>query len=165
MSYICSWRGQPHDGLPDLAFDKPDYAHDVPQNEWAHRVRLEEDLCIVDEEHHFIRGFIEIPIQGHSETLGIGAWVSQKPENFWTYVEHFDSSEIGPFFGWLSNDFAFGGESTLHLKTMVHFQGQGLRPRIKLEPTSHPLAKAQQEGIRLEAAWSFIHKYLDPSAP
>ena len=165
MSYVCSCCGQTHEDLPDLAFDKPAYAHDVPEKQRAERVRIDDDFCVVDEQHYFIRGLIEIPLQGQTETFGIGAWVSQKPENFWTYVEHFDSAEIGPFFGWLSNDFTFGGVSTLHLKTMVHFQGKGLRPKIELEPTDHPLAMAQQAGLSLGEAWSFVHEYLDPSAP
>ena len=101
---------------------------------------------------------IEIPIHGQDEKFGIGMWVSQKDENFKTYQEHFDSSEIGPFFGWLSNEFLFGGERTLSLKTMIHFRGQGLRPRVELEPTEHPLALAQQSGITLEEAWAFVHE-------
>ena len=94
MSYTCSCCGQTHEGLPDLAFDRPSHAHDVPEEEQAERVRLDDDLCVVDETYYFIRGLIKIPIRGQVETLGIGAWVSQKPENFWAYVEHFDSAEM-----------------------------------------------------------------------
>ena len=164
MSYLCSCCGQTHEGLPDLAFDRPAYAHDVPEEERAERVWLDDDLCVIDEEYYFIRGLIEIPVHGQDETFGIGAWVSQKPENFHTYVEHFDSAEIGPFFGWLSNEFAFGGEPTLNLKTRAHFRGGVLRPSIELEATDHPLAVAQREGISLDEAWMLIHRYLGPSA-
>jgi hypothetical protein len=59
----------------------------------------------------------------------------------------------------------FGGEPTLNLKTMVHFQGKGLRPKIELEPTDHPLAMAQQNGLSLDEAWAFLHERLDPLAP
>ena len=140
MSYVCSCCGQTHEDLPDLALDRPAYVGAVPEAERAKRVRLDDDLCIIDEEHHFIRGLIEIPVHGQVETFGIGVWVSQKPENFRTYVEHFDSAEIGPFFGWLSNEFYFGGTSTLNLKTMAHFRGGGLRPGIELDMTDHPPA-------------------------
>ena len=157
MSYVCKCCGEVHDGLPDVGFDQPAYAADVPEDERAERVRLDEDLCVVDNEHHFIRGVLRLPVHGQDEPFGIGVWVSQKAENFWTYVEHFDSSEIGPFFGWLSNDFVFGDMSALNLKTNAHFQGGTARPSIELEPTDHPLSVAQRGGISLDEAWTFVH--------
>jgi hypothetical protein len=163
MNYVCTLCGQIHEGLPDVAFERP--AYNIPEDEREKRVHLSADFCVVDDEDYFIRGIIEIPIHGQDENFGIGAWVSQKQENYETYKEHFDTSEIGPFFGWLSNDFIFEGARTLHLKTMVHFQGQGLRPRIELEPTEHPLALAQRDGISLEQAWLFVHRVNGDLAP
>lgn len=164
MSYVCSCCGETHEGLPDIAFDQPTYAREVPDSERATRVKLGTDLCVVDDEHYFVRGVIAIPIRDHPETLGIGAWVSQKMENFRKYEDHDDSADIGPFFGWLSNDVPFAGTSALHLKTMVHFQGGDLRPLIRLEPTDHPLAAAQRDGISLEEAWEFVHQFWDREA-
>ena len=163
MSYVCSCCGQTHDDLPDVGFDRPVYAHDVPEDERGKRVRLGSDLCVVDDEHYFVRGLVEIPVHGHPETLGVGVWVSQKRDNFEAYKEHFDSAEIGPFFGWLSNAFDFGGEPALNLRTMAHFRGDGLRPNIEVEPTDHPLAVAQRGGISLDEAWAFVHAHLGPS--
>lgn len=160
MSYTCACCGEIHEGLPDLGFDRPAYVNDVPEEEWPERVQLESDLCILDNTHYFVRGLIEIPVHGQEATFGLGVWASQKKENFDHYVAHFDSAEIGPFFGWLSNELMFEGVSTLSLKTMVHFRGQGLRPRIQLELSDHPLARAQYEGICLGAAWTFLHAYL-----
>ena len=157
MGYVCKCCGEVHEGLPDVGFDQPAYVSDVPEGERAERVRLDNDLCIVDDEHHFIRGVLHFPVHGQAASFGIGVWVSQKAENFWTYVKHSDSAEIGPFFGWLSNDFVFGGERTLNLKTNAHFPGGTSRPNIELEPTDHPLAVAQREGISLDEAWSFVH--------
>ena len=164
MNYTCACCGEVHEDLPDLAFDRPTYAHQIPEEEYSDRVSLTSDLCIIDDESFFIRGLIEIPVLGQEKTFGIGVWVSQKEENFRTYERQFDSADIGPFFGWLSNEFRFMGESTLSLKTMAHFQGNDLRPSIALEPTDHPLAVAQKQGISLDQAWEFIHDYLDPSA-
>jgi hypothetical protein len=36
------------------------------------------------------------------------------------------------------------------LKTKVHLRDKGIRPYIELEPTDHPLAIEQQEGITKE---------------
>lgn len=160
MSYICSCCGATHDGLPDVAFDQPAYVRDVPRDERDERVRLDPDRCVIDGEDCFIRGVIHIPVHGSPEALGIGAWVSQKRENFETYAAHDDSPDIGPFFGWLSNAFDFGGEPALNLKTLAHFRGGGLRPSLEIEPTDHPLAKAQREGISLDEAWTFVHGHL-----
>ena len=163
MSYICSCCGELHEDLPNVAFDRPIYAHQMPEGEREERVCLNSDFCVIDEEDHFIRGLLEIPIHGQDAPLGIGVWVSQKRENFWTYREHFNSSNIGPFFGWLSNELRYEGESTLNLKTMAHFKGGSLRPNIVLEPTDHPLAIAQRDGITLDQAWAFVHAQNDPS--
>ena len=161
MSYICSCCGDTHEGLPDVGFDRPALAFDVPEAERGERVKLGSDHCVVDEEHHFVRGVIEIPVRDLPDSLGIGVWVSQKQENFQTYVDHPESPSIGPFFGWLSNDVGFRDRPSLHLKTMVHFRGGSLRPRIELEATDHPLSVAQREGISLDDAWKFVHRWID----
>lgn len=157
MSYGCVTCGEEHEGLPDLSFARPDYVDRIAESERDSRIKIDTDLCSIDGENFFIRGVIYIPIRGETVSFGIGAWVSQKEENFWAYVENYDSDEIGPFFGWLSNEFEFGGVPTLNLKTVAHFQGNGLRPLIKIEPSDHPLSMAQDKGIALEEAWSFMH--------
>jgi hypothetical protein len=67
------------------------------------------------------------------------------------------SADIGPFFGWLCTRIAFYQQDTLLLKTFAHFRGGGLRPFIELEPTDHPLAVDQKNGIPLEKAWQIVH--------
>ena len=52
------------------------------------------------------------------------------------------------YFGWLSNSLPDYPE-TLSLKTSVHTRDLGLRPLIELEPTDHPLAVEQREGITM----------------
>jgi hypothetical protein len=43
---------------------------------------------------------------------------------------------------------------------MAHFRGKGIRPYIEVEPTTHPLALDQQNGITLNRAWELIHHYM-----
>jgi len=160
MSYKCSCCGENHDSLPDLTFDKPGYVNTVPEEEWPERVQIDDDLCAVDKEHYFIRAVLYVPIIGQEDHLGFGVWVSQKKENFFTYIDNYDTNEIGPFFGWLSNEFNFGGESTLSLKTMAHFQGNDQRPYIILDESDHPLFKAQRDGVTIDEAWKIAHEYL-----
>ena len=160
MSYSCTCCGKVHDDLPDVAFDMPGYARSIPGDEQSQRVKIDSDLCAVDQEHFFIRGVLLIPIINHNQSLGFGVWVSQKRENFQCYLANYDSEKIGPFFGWLSNEFNFKGQPTLNLKTMAHFQGNGQRPLIELEESNHPLYLAQKNGITLDEAWKIAHEYI-----
>jgi hypothetical protein len=98
-----------------------------------------------------------IPVLGQSKPFGLGIWISQSPKSYEAYLENFDTAEIGPFFGWFSNRLPFYAESTWALKTMAHFQGNGHRPRIELEPCDHPLYRDVCDGIILEKAWRFVH--------
>lgn len=162
MNYHCSICGEIHTDLPDMGADKPDQWWGIPEEERGNRIQLTPDTCIIDDDH-FIRGVIEFPILNSSEQFGFGVWISQKKENFETYLNNWDSSEIGPFFGWLCTRIAYYNEDTLLLKTRAHFRGKGLRPSIELEPTDHPLAIDQREGISLDKAWEIVHFYLDMS--
>lgn len=160
MNYQCGTCGEIHNGLPDLSADYPDVFYTFTEKERETIIKSTPDTCIVNNEDFFIRGVIEIPIHDHPNRFGFGVWVSQKKENFYKYVENPDSAEIGPFFGWLSTELNFEGKETLLLKTMAHFRGNGSRPIIELEPTEHPLAVAQRDGISLEKAWEIVHCYL-----
>lgn len=159
MSYRCSVCGESHDDLPDIGLDKPDDWWRVPEDERERRIELTEDTCVIDDDC-YIRGVIEIPIHDHPEHFGFGVWVSQKRANFDAYLDNSDSDEIGPFFGWLCTEITYYKEATLHLKTMAHFRGGGLRPSIEVEAMDHPLAIAQQGGMTLHQAWEIVDFYL-----
>lgn len=160
MEYKCTCCGKTHDSMPDLTFDKPGYVNSIPEEERDKRVKIDTDLCSVDKEHYFIRAVLLIPILESDEHLGFGVWISQKKENFETYIDNYNSKDIGPFFGWLSNEFNYGGVPTTNLKTMAHFQGDGQRPLVELDETDHPLYQAQKNGISMDEAWKITHEHL-----
>lgn len=159
MSFRCTVCGEVHDELPDIGSDRPDHYWGVPETEREGRIELTSDTCVIDGEAFFIRGVIHIPIHDHPESFGFGVWVSQKRENFDAYVRQPDSDEIGPFFGWLCTRIDYYPIDTSMLKTMAHFRGDGLRPEIELEPTDHPLAVDQRDGITLRKALEIVHHY------
>ena len=161
MTYKCSVCGATHDDLPDVAHDKPYYWYTVPAEQRSLRASLTEDTCVIDDEDYFIRGVIYIPVHDYHRDFAFGSWVSQKKENFYEYLRHPDSNQIGPFFGWLSSEISFYQESTLNLKTMAHFIGGDKRPTIELEPSDHPLSVDQHEGISLSRAYEIVHFYRD----
>jgi hypothetical protein len=148
-----------HDGLPDIGVDKPALAQEIPLEQWAGRVVLSDDTCVIDGQEFFIRGVLIIPVQGDENGLGFGIWVSQKQEHFQAYLDSPDSADIGPYFGWLATEIV-PYAPTLNLKTMAYFQGNNQRPLIDLEPTSHPLSLDYQNGISLERAWELVHEYM-----
>ena len=161
MTFRCATCGEEHEGLPDLGFDTPDPYLEVPEDEREARTELTPDRCVVrdgEREDFFVRGVIEIPVHGQDEPFGIGAWVSQSRANYERYAA---DEAMEPTFGWLVNRIAPYGETTFLLKTRVCFrQEDGLRPTLELEPTRHPLAVEQREGISLARAWEIVHPYL-----
>ncbi len=157
MAYRCATCGKAHDGLPDLSYRWPDPYFGIPESERGRRIQGSADICSIDDEDFFIRGVILMPIKDSADAFGLGVWVSQKRENFQTYLKDFDSGEIGPFFGWLCNRIPFYEEDTWALKTMAHFQGHNKRPLIKPEPSDHPLYKDYSEGVTLDRAWAIVH--------
>lgn|SRR5262249_10880150 len=159
MQFRCPVCHELHDELPHVGMDRPDQYWDVAESERDRRIELTTDTCMIDGEHHFIRGVIEIPVQGYPDPFGFGVWVLQKRENFLRYVKNPDTSAIGPFFGWLCTRIDYYPVDTLLLKTMAHFRDGRLRPMIVLEPTDHPLAVDQRDGISLDKAWEIVHHY------
>lgn len=135
--------------MPSLAHDAPLYYYGIPPEERDLRCELTSDTCIVDDEFFFVRGTIEIPVEAMDETFGWGVWVSISEASFDELLSRWDDPQrtaLGPYFGWLSADFLVYPDSE-NLKTNVHVQPPGFRPKIELEPTDHPLAVEQREGI------------------
>ena len=138
-----------HDGLP-LSFHVPAPAVWSPELEDREDSILDDELCVIHGEHHFIRGLIRVPVVGHDVCFEWGVWASLSEGNFRRTIEGWDRAgreKMAPMFGWLSVALPTFAEPTLSLKTMVHTQPIGHRPLIELEPTDHPLAVEQREGI------------------
>ncbi len=87
-------------------------------------------------------------------------WVSLSAENFERYKAMFDEEnpQEPSYFGWLCNHIN-GYPDTLCLKTNVTLQPYPSRPHIHLEPTDHPLAKAQREGITMDELMAVLHTH------
>ena len=151
--YKCSTCEKWHEGFPDVGYSRPGYAADVPEAERETRVTLTSDLCVIDGEYFFIRCILPIPIRGTGELFCWGVWSSLSEANFRRYQTHFDEdmSDWEPMFGYLSNRLP-GYPDTLNLKLLVQPQGKGKRPVVTLEPTDHPLAIQQHDGMPTEVA-------------
>jgi hypothetical protein len=99
----------------------------------------------------FVRGCLEIPVQGAFNPFVWGVWVSlsKNRSKFVACLDTAKRSHIGPFFGWHSAELPLY-PSMENLKTRVHLREDGMRPYIELEPTEDPLALDQRCGITAE---------------
>jgi hypothetical protein len=149
FQFKCVSCGQVHCGMPTFGAHAPLSYYEVPAAEREARCGLGTDECVIDEKWFFVRGCIEIPVHGETECFSWGVWVSLSEASFKQWSECFDApkrSHIGPFFGWL-NAWLKPYPDTINLKAKVCLRDNGIRPYIELEPTDHPLAIEQRDGI------------------
>jgi hypothetical protein len=150
MSYTCKTCGQIHDGLPlSYGAEAPYHWYGLRKPEREKRSLLTSDQCIIDDEYYFILGRLEIPILNSNEIFCWLVWVSLSEANFKRAAKLWCNKgreKEPPYFGWLSTSLS-GYPETIGLKTNVHTRPVGDRPFVELEPTDHPLAIEQREGI------------------
>lgn len=148
LGFECSCCGEWHAELP-MAFHAEAPVYWTPELAGAPGCELTSDQCVIHGEHFFVRGLIELPVVDTGEMFAWGVWVSLSAQSFehvserW-YVEGRERDE--PYFGWLSSALPYE-PATVNLKTNVHSRPVGARPFIELEPTDHPLAVEQRDGI------------------
>lgn len=164
--FQCASCGKWHDELPlDFAFDEPLYVAELDDDE-RRLVTGTGDFRELDQEnekHHFIRGVIEIPIVGTDAMFCYGVWTSLSAQSYEAAKKAYrEKCDAGPFFGWLSNVIP-GYPKTLNLKTHVHVRAD-IRAAIELEPTDHPLAVEQRNGITMARVEQIIASVMHPSA-
>lgn len=119
-----------------LGAPAPELWFSVPEAEREARVELSSDQCVIDGDDSFVWL----------------AWVSLSEANFVRSCELWESEgrEAEPAcFGWLQSALPGYAPGTLSLKTNVQTMPLGQRPLITLEPTNHPLAVEQREGITM----------------
>jgi len=153
FEFKCTLCGDIHEGIPTFGADYPISVLNVPEGERAKRVDLGSDDCVIDGKEFYVRGCIEIPVQGYDDPFVWGSWVSLSENSFLEFIKYFEKNErshIGPFFGWHCGDFKVYDESCISLKTQIHLRDNGIRPLIELEPSHHQLAVEQRDGISRE---------------
>jgi len=150
---MAGWRcrccGEIH-GEPPMHYGAPAPAlwFTIPEAEREERAGLSSDMCLIDDQHGFIVGNLEIPVLGSDELFSWDVWVSLSLPNFKRAFQLWEQpgrESEPPYFGWVSTSLP-GYPETLNLKSHVHTREVGRRPRIELEPTGHPLAAEQRQG-------------------
>lgn len=161
--FHCRSCGQFHHELPmSYRAPAPIYYYQVDETERSTRCELSEEHCVIDGQHFFLRGCLEIPVVDSDQLFEWGVWCSLSPESYQKVVDSWNSEdriELEPLFGWLSTSIPFY-DDTINLKSLVHIRSVGIRPFVELEPTDHPLAVEQRQGITLDRVREIAERVL-----
>ena len=158
-AWTCACCGKQYNTLPlDFSCRAPSNWFGIPEEERAARAKMTQDVCVIDGKERYVRGCIEIPVHGLNDQFAYGVWVSVSEQSFRRIHELWDAQvrdNEPPIFGWLCNSISIYPE-TNSLKTNLRLRNDGLRPAIELEPTDHPLAVEQRNGITLDRVQEII---------
>jgi len=164
LEFECRTCGKSHRGLPAWHFQAPLQALAIPRDERVQRVELTEDDCVIDEKEFYLKGLLEIPLRGLADQFVWGIWLSVSAKSYARFVESFENVNRGGgehFFGWVCTEIP-GYPSTQLLKANLHIREYPIRPRVELEPTDHPLAIEQRDGLSPLRAIEMAERLLHP---
>jgi hypothetical protein len=164
LEYRCRTCDEIHHGLPAWHFGAPVQALAIPQEERAARVDLTADDCVIDGREFYLKGLLELSVHGLAQPFVWGVWLSVSEESYERFAELFEDQQRQAgesFFGWLCNSVP-GYPETQLLKTYLHVREYPMRPLVELEPTDHPLAVDQREGLTQERAIAMAEQLLHP---
>ncbi|GAB2958200.1 DUF2199 domain-containing protein [Micromonospora polyrhachis] len=163
---MCRGCGQRHEGVPfSYGAQAPAYWQDELAGDESSV--LEEEICIIQARHYFVRARLVIPVLDVGTDFEWGVWVSLSRDNFRRTVDLWTTpgrEQESAYFGWLSTQLPVYPAETLNLKTEVHTDEVGTRPHVILEPTDHPLAVEQRTGITVERVQEIAELVLHPMA-
>jgi hypothetical protein len=164
IGFDCATCGKHHAALP-MSFgpEAPAPWFSIPEDKRPSRGMLNSDLCVIDDEHYFVRGRILLPVQNEEQPFCWLVWVSLSKSNFerTRHLWDIEGREREPaYFAWLCTFLPGYPESTLRLKSSLHTCPVGERPIVELEPTDHPLAVEQRDGISKERMQTLIESAL-----
>lgn len=114
--------------MPSVDAAAPLSYYAVPTNERKSRCLLDSDTCVIDKSQYFVRGCLEVPVQGQQEPFSWGVWVSLSEQSFpqWFASYEFDArTHVCPFFGWL-NAALIPHRNTVNMKTRVQLRDSSI---------------------------------------
>lgn len=163
-SWTCSCCGRQFNDLPTCwGFGSgPDLYEDMTEEERTERAILTPDICVIDDQYFFLRAHLEIPIVGEADPFVWNVWVSVSEASFKAVADAWEDDDrvaLGPFFGWLCTRLPYP-ETPERLKTSVRLRPPGQVPTVEVEPTDHPLAVEQREGMPIARVVEIAERLL-----
>lgn len=167
-TFKCEFCGQEHDELlRDLAYMYPADYFEVPEDERPERIRVNDDLCVIDDSDFYIRGVLALPIRNSAEEFRWGVWAKVRKADFDRYLELWDSALVAPepaSIGELSGGIAEYPDTDM-LDVRVVLQAGNQRPRFYVVSEKNQLGIDQRSGITEEKAHQFVMRFVknDPA--
>jgi hypothetical protein len=162
MKDKCEYCDEAHGELPmDIAYKRPYHYFLIPEDEVEKRIRINDDLCVIDEEVCLIRGLLSVPVADSEREFKWGVWAVITKQDFARYLELWDVDypDIEPFVGMLSCD-PPGYEGILHAEVEIHIGKSSHRPQFRLRPIEHRMYEEQQAGITLQRVHEIVREAL-----
>jgi len=160
---ICPQCGKVHGELPlDLAYRRPADCFKIPEDERGERIRINDDLCVIDGQEFYIRGVLELPIKDTAERFAWGIWARVIEADYERYLELWDVESVegeAPLEGELSGGVKSYPGSDL-LPVTIHLQPNNQRPLFKVKSLTVPLGIDQRDGITMEKVHQFLEDFM-----
>jgi hypothetical protein len=153
VSFTCDTCGQTHSGeVRDIRMSLPEPIFFLDEVDREERAWVGDDSAVLrraEGNRFFVRGLLELPIEGEEGYFGYGSWIEVSQEDFEALRELWhdhDGWRSPPFAGTLANELApyFG---TIGLPLQIRLRQVQLLPAVELDDTNHELVRAQQHGI------------------
>jgi hypothetical protein len=166
--FVCRTCGEFHGNLP-LAFgpDAPASWAEAEPSARSTDSALSSDQCVIGGEFFFVRGCIDVSIHDSTDVFRWLVWVSVSRASFERISELWTTEgreAEPPYFGWLNTRLP-GYPDTFNLKVNLHTRPVGDRPYVEVEPTDHPLAIEQRNGLSWVDVYDRVEKLLHPARP
>lgn len=166
--WTCACCGETFTELPlDVGVGQAPAAYEDLTDAERTRATLSSDFCVIehpDQTDRFTRAVLEVPVHGLDEPFRWGVWVSLSESSFARAKALFPLREVPidepRLFGWLSSRVFGYTPTTLSLQARLSFRSGNQRPSIELEPTAHPLAVEQREGISVSRVQEIVAPLL-----
>ena len=168
MQVACPQCGQTHDlDAMELAYRHPDAYLALPPEARESAGNFGSDggiLCPPDAPEtlrYFIRGVLELPVEGREQAFGIGLWAEIEGPDYKRVQDYCKGSDDGlGISGRLATALAGYEPGTSDLPVRVKLFDPAMRPIFTLSEPGHVLWQEQQSGITPERALAFLQPYL-----
>jgi hypothetical protein len=146
----------------DFAYVRPVHYFLVPEEERARRVAVNDDICVIDDNMHLVRGIMKIRITDlPGRFFGWGFWAAISPHSFERYRELYDVDGTGepPFRGLLAVS-PPNYPDLLDAEVSVQLGTLSQRPEFRPTHFDHPLFVEYRDGITVQR-WHRIVAEID----
>jgi len=155
---VCQQCGAVHalDKL-ELTFFRPDAVVELSEDERTRDVLESDDLCVIRNEHYFVRATLPLPVHASEMPYRLGVWVQTSEAAFrriyalWS--EEHQASEP-PFDVTIANRIS-SLPDTRGLAASLRLTGPKTRPEVFVAVDGHPIADQQRDGITAHRAYEY----------